>query len=170
VLRTVPDSFIGFKELYLQVEGLLQEGRPNQAVEYLMGHGYDIQSAMEQVNAVERCLCERKERSGSVSSSGQARGISDPVQIKRLHESRPGVNHPALLLRNTQYGLERNSSSPVRRSLNSLGLSRGPFLQAFSQSLPDPAKRPSTCHLPADEQAADEVFGHALPRRTPKWA
>ncbi len=62
VRRTVPDSFIGFKELYLQVEGMLQEERYNRAVEYLIGHGYDIQSAMEQVSAVERCLRERKDR------------------------------------------------------------------------------------------------------------
>jgi hypothetical protein len=62
VRRTVPVNFVGFKELYLQVEEMLQESRYNRAVEYLMGHGYDIQSAMDQVNAVERCLRERRER------------------------------------------------------------------------------------------------------------
>ncbi len=61
VQRTVPDNFIGFKELYLQVEGLLQEGQYNRAVEFLMAHGYDIQSAMDQANAVERCLRERRD-------------------------------------------------------------------------------------------------------------
>jgi hypothetical protein len=61
VLRTLPDNFIGFKELYLQVEGLLQGGQYNQAVEFLMVHGYDIQSAMDQANAVERCLRERRD-------------------------------------------------------------------------------------------------------------
>jgi hypothetical protein len=62
VLRTIPTNFIGFKELYLQVEEMLLGGQYNRAVEHLMSHGYDIQSAMDQVSAVERCVRERKER------------------------------------------------------------------------------------------------------------
>jgi hypothetical protein len=62
VPRSMPTSFTGFKELYLQVEEMLLEGRFSQAVEHLIGHGYDIQSAMDQVNAVERLMRERKDR------------------------------------------------------------------------------------------------------------
>jgi hypothetical protein len=78
VQRTVPDNFIGFKEIYLQVEEMLQEAHYNRAVEYLLGHGYDIQSAMEQVNAVERCLHERQNRENQRvqewSNHGNTRG------------------------------------------------------------------------------------------------
>jgi hypothetical protein len=59
VQQTIPTNFTGFKTLYLQVERRLQEGRFNQAVELLMSNGYDIQSAMDQVKAVQRCLRER---------------------------------------------------------------------------------------------------------------
>ena len=59
VLQTIPANFTGFKHLYLQVERMLLEGRFNQAVEHLMSNGYDIQSAMDQVKAVQRCLRER---------------------------------------------------------------------------------------------------------------
>lgn len=62
VKRTVPGNFVGFKALYLQVESMLQEGRYHQAVEFLMGNGFDIQSAMEQVDAVQRLLRERAEK------------------------------------------------------------------------------------------------------------
>ncbi|MGE5221061.1 MAG: hypothetical protein ACM3PY_01405 [Omnitrophica WOR_2 bacterium] len=62
VVPSVPDTFPGFKEIYIQVEGMLQDGRYNQAVEYLMKHGFDIQSAMEQVNAVQRILQDRAQR------------------------------------------------------------------------------------------------------------
>jgi hypothetical protein len=60
--RSVPIHFPGFKTLYLQVELLLQEGRYNQAVEYLALNGFDIQSAHEQVSAVQRILQSRIER------------------------------------------------------------------------------------------------------------
>jgi len=56
-----PSSFLGFKELYLEVERMLMEGRFNNSVEFLVQHGYDIQSAMEQVRAVERCMRERND-------------------------------------------------------------------------------------------------------------
>lgn len=56
-----PTNFLGFKELYLEVERMLMEGRFNGSVEYLVNHGYDLQSAMEQVRAVERCMRERNE-------------------------------------------------------------------------------------------------------------
>jgi hypothetical protein len=62
IQRSFPTSFPGFKSIYLQVEGLVQEGRANQAVEYLLANGFDIQSAMEQVNAVGRCQRERVEK------------------------------------------------------------------------------------------------------------
>jgi hypothetical protein len=61
VQPSIPSNFTGFKTLYLQVEHMLLEGRPNRAVEFLMNNGFDIQSAMDQVNAVQRCLRERQE-------------------------------------------------------------------------------------------------------------
>lgn len=59
VQAAIPANLTGFKALYLQVERMLQEGRFNPAVEYLMSNGFDIQSAMEQVKAVQRVLRER---------------------------------------------------------------------------------------------------------------
>lgn len=58
----MPDNFPGFKSVYLEVERMLQERRQNAAVEYLMRSGFDIQSAMNQVNAVQRMLDERGQR------------------------------------------------------------------------------------------------------------
>jgi hypothetical protein len=46
----------------VEVERMLQEGRHNQAVEFLIKNGFDIQSAMNQVNAVQRILNERAEK------------------------------------------------------------------------------------------------------------
>jgi hypothetical protein len=60
--RIVPDSFPGFKNIYLSVEKLVQDGRFNLAVEYLVQHGFDLQSAMEQASAVQRLLQARLER------------------------------------------------------------------------------------------------------------
>jgi hypothetical protein len=62
VQASTPTSFPGFKTIYLQVERMLQDGQYNQAVEFLMKSGFDIQSAMNQVNAVQRCLRERNDR------------------------------------------------------------------------------------------------------------
>jgi hypothetical protein len=59
VERTYPIDFPGFKSIYLRVEGLILERRDKEAIEYLIQNGYDIQSAMEQVSAVERCMRER---------------------------------------------------------------------------------------------------------------
>lgn len=56
--RNLPDTFIGFKTIYMFVEDLVKDGHYNQAVEYMIGHGFDIQSATEQVNAVQRILQE----------------------------------------------------------------------------------------------------------------
>lgn len=61
VQPTMPSSFMGFKALYLEVERMLQGGQSQLAIEYLMKNGYDIQSAMEQVKAVDRCMRERAE-------------------------------------------------------------------------------------------------------------
>jgi hypothetical protein len=58
----MPASFPGFKAIYVEVERMLQEGRYNQAVEFLVKNGFDIQSAMNQVNAVQRILSERAEK------------------------------------------------------------------------------------------------------------
>jgi hypothetical protein len=63
ITTSLPNSFPGFKSIYLEVERMLQEGQYNRAVEYLMNSGFDIQSAMNQVNAVQRCLKERNEGS-----------------------------------------------------------------------------------------------------------
>lgn len=60
--RSIPDSFIGFKTIYLFVEELVKEGRHNQAVEYMVSQGFDLQSAIEQVNAVQRILREGNNR------------------------------------------------------------------------------------------------------------
>jgi hypothetical protein len=60
--RSFPTSFPGFKSVYLQVEGMIQNGQLNQAVDYLIKSGFDIQSAMEQAKAVERMLRERHDR------------------------------------------------------------------------------------------------------------
>ncbi len=62
VQASVPDSFPGFKTVYLQVEALLNEGRSDQAVEYLVKNGFDLQSAMDQVSAVQRLQRERLDR------------------------------------------------------------------------------------------------------------
>jgi hypothetical protein len=62
VQRSLPTTFPGFKSIYLQVEGMVRAGRFDQAVEYLLKNGFDIQSAMEQASAVERCLRERHQR------------------------------------------------------------------------------------------------------------
>lgn len=62
VERTAPVSFEGFKALYIEVEGMLQEGRYSQAVELLVHKGFDIQSAIEQVDAVQRILKARFNR------------------------------------------------------------------------------------------------------------
>lgn len=62
ISRTLPDNFIGFKALYIEITNLLKDGRYNQAVEYLMENGYDIQSATEQVTAVQRLMRERNQR------------------------------------------------------------------------------------------------------------
>lgn len=59
---SMPNSFPGFKSVYLEVERMLQLGQPNQAIEYLLKNGFDIQSATNQVNAVQRMLSERRER------------------------------------------------------------------------------------------------------------
>lgn len=59
---SLPENFTGFKAIYLQVERMLQENRYQQAIEYLVGNGFDLQSAMEQVNAVQRLLRERIDR------------------------------------------------------------------------------------------------------------
>lgn len=62
VRPTVPDSFPGFKTLYIQVDGMLQDGEYDRAIEHLMKNGFDIQSAINQVNAVQRLLDERRSR------------------------------------------------------------------------------------------------------------
>ena len=62
VQPSMPSNFIGFKAIYLEVERMLQEGRENLAIEYMMRNGFDIQSAMEQVHAVDRLMRERKEK------------------------------------------------------------------------------------------------------------
>lgn len=67
--RSIPGSFPGFKSLYQQVVNLLQEGRSQQAVRFLMNHGFDIQSAMDQVNAVERCLKDKNAREAEGASA-----------------------------------------------------------------------------------------------------
>jgi hypothetical protein len=59
VQRSYPLDFPGFKSIYLRVEGMILERRDREAVEYLIQNGFDIQSAMEQVRAVERCMRER---------------------------------------------------------------------------------------------------------------
>ena len=59
---SMPESFPGFKAIYIEVERMLQEGQNNQAVEYLVRNGFDIKSAMDQVNAVQRLLRERVEK------------------------------------------------------------------------------------------------------------
>lgn len=59
VPRSAPDTFIGFKAVYMEVENMLRDGKQNQAVEYLVESGFDLQSAMEQVSAVQRVLKER---------------------------------------------------------------------------------------------------------------
>lgn len=62
IQRVYPQNFPGFKSIYIQVEKLLQVGDQNQAVEFLVRNGFDIQSAFEQVNAVRRTIHERQER------------------------------------------------------------------------------------------------------------
>ncbi len=62
VQTNVPDSFPGFKAIYHQVEAMLKEGRNDDAVEYLVENGFDLQSAMDQVAAVQRMQRERLER------------------------------------------------------------------------------------------------------------
>jgi hypothetical protein len=62
VQPSMPANFPGFKAIYVEVERMLQEGRHNQAVEFLIKNGFDIQSAMNQVNAVQRILTERAEK------------------------------------------------------------------------------------------------------------
>ena len=62
VQRSMPTNFTDFKTIYLQVEDMLLNGRSDIAAEYLVNHGFDIQSAVEQVNAVERMIRERRER------------------------------------------------------------------------------------------------------------
>ena len=62
VQPSMPNSFPGFKAIYVEVERTLQEGHYNQAVEFLIKNGFDIQSAMNQVNAVQRILSERAEK------------------------------------------------------------------------------------------------------------
>jgi hypothetical protein len=57
--RSQPFDFPGFKNLYVEVEQMLKAGRYHQAVEYLVANGFDIQSAMEQVSAVQRILAAR---------------------------------------------------------------------------------------------------------------
>jgi len=60
ISQRMPETgFPGFKSLYLQVEAMLLDGRHQMAVEHLMRSGYDIQSALDQVNAVQRTLRER---------------------------------------------------------------------------------------------------------------
>jgi hypothetical protein len=59
IRRSVPDTFIGFKAVYIQIENMLRDGLYNQAVEYLVQSGFDLQSATEQVSAVQRVLKER---------------------------------------------------------------------------------------------------------------
>jgi hypothetical protein len=56
--------FPGFKNIYLRVETLLLEGRQRQAEQYLVENGFDIQSALEQVNAVQRLLEARSPAGG----------------------------------------------------------------------------------------------------------
>ena len=56
-----PPGISGAKELFLLVERWLQEGRFSYAVEYLMENGYDRQSAVEQVSAVQRLMREQAE-------------------------------------------------------------------------------------------------------------
>jgi hypothetical protein len=60
VERSYPTDFPGFKSIYLRIEGMILDRREKEAVEYLIQNGFDIQSAMEQVSAVERCIRERK--------------------------------------------------------------------------------------------------------------
>jgi hypothetical protein len=59
---SLPASFPGFKTIYLEVERMLQEGRQDGAVEFLLKNGFDIQSATDQVSAVQRMLRERTEK------------------------------------------------------------------------------------------------------------
>lgn len=59
VPRSAPDTFLGFKAVYIEIENMLRDGKQNQAVEYLVDSGFDLQSAMEQVSAVQRVLKER---------------------------------------------------------------------------------------------------------------
>ena len=61
IKRSPPISFPGFKTLYLEVEAMLHSNHFDAAVEYLVRNGYDLQSALEQVQAVERMRRERKE-------------------------------------------------------------------------------------------------------------
>jgi hypothetical protein len=62
IQRAYPENFPGFKAIYLQVERLLLGGNHNLAVEYLVRNGFDMQSAFEQVSAVQRCIRERQDR------------------------------------------------------------------------------------------------------------
>jgi hypothetical protein len=62
ITRSHPENFLGFKTLYMEIERMLLSGDHDHAVEYLMRNGFDIQSAFEQVNAVQRCIHERRDR------------------------------------------------------------------------------------------------------------
>lgn len=62
VQRSMPSNFTDFKTIFLQLEDILLNGRADIAAEYLVNHGFDIQSAVEQVNAVDRMIRERRER------------------------------------------------------------------------------------------------------------
>ncbi len=62
VQTSIHNDFPGFKNIYIQVESMLQDGHYNEAVEYLMRCGFDIQSAYDQANAVQRIIRERHER------------------------------------------------------------------------------------------------------------
>jgi hypothetical protein len=63
--RSTAMTFPGFKDIYLQVETLLMDGRQNQAEAYLVENGFDIQSALEQVSAVKRILQARTTTQGA---------------------------------------------------------------------------------------------------------
>jgi hypothetical protein len=60
VLTAPPLDFPGFKALYLQIERLLQNSQGREAIEILLGAGFDLAAAHDQVRAVERLLTEGK--------------------------------------------------------------------------------------------------------------
>ncbi|HEX7974390.1 MAG TPA: hypothetical protein VF498_08280 [Anaerolineales bacterium] len=58
----IPLGPAGVKDLFIQIERWLQEGRFPMAVEHLVDNGYERQEAIEQVSAVQRQLRARAEK------------------------------------------------------------------------------------------------------------